>query len=345
MRILITGNLGYLGTVLAPALAANGHAVTGLDSDLFGGCQLSPLPPVPTRRLDIRDVEAPDLEGVEVIVHLAALSNDPLGELDPALTDEVNRAAAIRLGELARESGVRRFVFASTCSVYGAGGETPLGEGAPCRPLTPYAEAKLAAERGLIGLSGPGFAVTVLRMATAYGASPMIRFDLVLNNLVAWAATTGEVRLKSDGAAWRPLAHVEDLACAIAAVIDEPEGAPAGRILNVGVPGHNHRVRAIARTVERVVSGARISIAEDAAADDRSYRVDFERVAALPGFEPRWDLHRGAVEVLGAIERHRLLVEDFEGARYDRLHHIVGLREAGALDDGLRWTRSGSPVG
>ena len=339
MRVLVTGNLGYLGTIVAPLLAERGHRVEGLDSGLFRGCETGAQPELSTAPIDVRDVEAADLEGIEAVVHLAALSNDPLGALDPELTDEVNRRAAVRLGGLARRAGVRRLLFASSCSVYGAGGDDPLTERSPCMPLTAYAKAKAGAERELMRLSDEGFAVTALRLATAYGASPMVRFDLVLNNLVAWAAATGSVHLKSDGMAWRPLVHVADIARAIATVLEAPRAQVAGRAINVGAPGENHRVVGIARLVERTVAGSTVSFVADGEADRRSYRVDFDRLASLDGFRARWDARGGAREMLDVVERHRPAVEEFEGPRYDRLAHIVRLRDEGALGEDLRWTR------
>jgi nucleoside-diphosphate-sugar epimerase len=340
MRVLVTGNLGYLGTIVAPLLADRNHLVEGMDSGLFRGCETEEMPELPTVPMDVRDVEAADLDGVEAVVQLAGLSNDPLGALDPGLTDEVNRRAAVRLGRLARRAGARRFLFASSCSVYGAGGDDPLTERSPCRPLTAYAEAKAGAERELMGLSGEGFAVTALRLATAYGASPMIRFDLVLNNLVAWAAATGAVHLKSDGMAWRPLVHVGDIARAIVAVLEAPRAQVAGRAINVAAPGENHRVAGIARLVARTVPGSALSFAADGEADRRSYRVDCERLASLDGFRPQWDARGGAKEMLDAVERLRPTVEEFEGPRYNRLARILKLREEGVLGEDLRWTHA-----
>ncbi|MBC7172328.1 MAG: SDR family oxidoreductase, partial [Polyangiaceae bacterium] len=221
MRVLLTGHKGYIGTVLAPMLEAAGHEVHGLDSDIFERCTFGAPPrEIPWTRKDIRDVELRDVEGFDAVIHLAGLSNDPLGDLDPALTYEINHHATVRLAELARRAGVHRFLFSSSCSNYGASdGESILDEESELRPVTPYGKAKALAEQDLAALADSRFCPVYLRNATAYGVSPRLRFDLVLNNLVAWAHTTGAVHLKSDGSAWRPLVHIEDISRAFLALL------------------------------------------------------------------------------------------------------------------------------
>lgn len=341
MRILVTGHLGYVGTILTPLLHARGHEVTGWDSDLFTACTYDSLPPaVPSRKADIRDITAADLNGFDAVVHLAGLSNDPLGDLDPALTREINYAATVRLGRLAREAGVARFVFASTCSVYGAAGEDVVDETAECRPMTPYAESKLQAEQELAALAGDSFSPTFMRPATAYGVSPRLRFDLVVNNLTAWAFTTGHVHLKSDGMAWRPLVHVADLAQASAAALAAPRGKVHNQIFNVGATDANYRIRDVAEIVAAEVPQARIRSEPGAGADARSYRVNCDKIAEmLPDFQPRWTVETGVRQLVQSYRDSGLTLSEFEGARYQRLAHIQALQATGRLDADLRWVQ------
>lgn len=337
MRVMLTGHRGYIGSVLAPILQAAGHEVIGFDSGLFDRCALDPMAAVPAIERDLRDALASDLAGCEAVIHLAGLCNDPLGDLRPALTDEINRSASLRLAELAKRCGVARFVYASSCSVYGAAGDSWLDESAPFNPVTPYAVSKLEAERGLLALMDDDFSPSFLRAGTAYGLSPMIRFDLVLNNLAAWAAATGAIRLKSDGSAWRPLAHVEDIAGAYRAVLEAPRESVAGEAFNVGTTAENFRVRELAEILASVFD-CEIEFSGEASADIRCYRVACDKLTeTLPGYRPRWTAQRGAEQLRDALLAREIPVAAFEGARYQRLAHLKELMAQGAVDESLRW--------
>lgn len=339
MRVLLTGSAGYVGAVARTVLEQEGHEVVGLDTALYEGCDLGIAPPPPELRLDVRDVEEEHLDGFDAVVHLAALSNDPIGELDEALTFAVNHEATVRLAELARARGVERFVFASSCSMYGASGsELPVAEGAPLAPLTAYAESKVRSERSLAGLTGDTFSPVSLRFATAYGASPRLRLDIVLNNLVGWALTTGAVRLQSDGTAWRPLIHVEDMAGAVAAVLAAPRERVHGEAFNAGASDANYLVRDLAFMVAEAVPGAEVTFAEGAGTDPRSYRVDFSKIAeTLAGFRPRWDAARGARQLVEAYRAAGMDEALFSGDRFVRLSRLKTLIDGGRLDAELRW--------
>ncbi|MGZ3588575.1 MAG: NAD-dependent epimerase/dehydratase family protein [Candidatus Limnocylindrales bacterium] len=339
MRVLVTGHLGYIGAVLTPLLIEAGHEVVGLDSDLYRACTFGDpagLPHVPTVGGDLRDVTAAELAGFDAVVHLAALSNDPLGDLDPELTYDINHHASVRLARLAREAGVRRFLFSSSCSNYGAAGGALLDEDSPLNPITPYGESKVRTERDLVRLASPGFSPVMLRNATAYGASPRLRCDLALNNLVAWAFTTGQVRLKSDGSPWRPVIHVQDIARAFQAVLAALPEATHGRAFNVGATRENYQIRDLARIVAEVVPDCRVELAPDASPDARDYRVACDRFAAAVGFEPRWDPRRGAQELLDAYRANGLTLEEAEGPRYQRIAQIRRLVAEGQISPDLR---------
>jgi nucleoside-diphosphate-sugar epimerase len=339
MRLLVTGHHGYVGSVVAPIFVDAGHTVVGLDSYLYEGCNLFPERPIAEiRRIDLRDVGPAEVEGFDAVVHFAALSNDPLGDLDATLTREINHAATVRLAEVARAAGVGRFVFASSCSMYGAAdGETAVDEAAPLAPLTEYALSKVRAEADLLTMADAGFAPTALRFATAYGASPRLRLDIVLNNLTGWAVTTGRVRLLSDGTAWRPLIHVEDMGAAVLAVLAAPLDLVRGEAFNTGAPDANYQVRTLAEIVAAAVPGTAVEIAEGAEPDKRSYRVDFGKLArTLPAFEPRWSPEKGARQLVAAYREAGMTFETFQGDRFVRLARLRSLREAGLLDDTLR---------
>ena len=339
MRVLVTGHHGYIGSVLAPYLAAAGHDVVGLDTELYRGCDFgSGESSISGRVADVRDVVPADLAGFDAIVHLAALSNDPLGDLDPSLTEHINLDGTLRIARAAREAGVRRFVFASSCSMYGASGtDEALDELAPLRPQTPYAESKVRSEEGLFSLAGPDFAPVSMRNATVFGASPRLRLDIVLNNLAAWAHTTGRIRLLSDGMAWRPLVHVRDVARAALAVLDAPEELVRGEAFNVGTEEQNYLVRELADMVS-AVTGCTIEVAEGSSADHRSYRVDFSKLTrTFPGLALELDAKRGARELVEAYRQLGLTWDDFDGDRYIRLRRLMSLLNEGELDPDLRW--------
>jgi nucleoside-diphosphate-sugar epimerase len=338
MRVLLTGHQGYLGTVMAPVLRRAGHEVIGLDSGLFADCVLGPEPAaVPGHAVDLRDVTAAALSGVDAVVHLAALSNDPLGSLAPELTYDVNHHASVRLARLARDAGVRRFLYASTCSVYGAAGTDDLvNEDAPLRPVTPYAESKVRVEDDLIELADGDFTPVFLRNATAFGFSPRLRADIVLNNLVGHAHLTGEVRVLSDGTPWRPLVHARDIADAFAAALTAPREAVHAKAFNIGSEQNNLTVAEIAGEVVEAMPGARLSITGEAGADPRSYRVDFSRIrAAVPDYHAHWTVKAGTVELVEAYQRFELNQRDFD-RRFTRLARLSDRRAAGTLDDTLR---------
>lgn len=338
MRVLVTGHHGYIGSVLAPFLADAGHDVVGLDAELYRGCDFgADINAVPSRVADVRDVTPMDLAGFDAIVHLAALSNDPVGDLDPSLTESINRDATLRIARAAREAGVRRFVFASSCSMYGASGtDNALGEEAPLRPQTPYAESKVRSEEGLFALTGPDFAPVSMRNATVFGASPRLRLDIVLNNLCAWAHTTGRIRLLSDGMAWRPLVHVQDVARAALTLLEAPEEQVGGEAFNVGTEEQNYLVRELAEVVSSV-TGCTIELAQGSEADQRSYRVDFSKLMrTFPDLALQWDAERGARELIDAYRRVDLTWDDFEGDRYVRLRRLRSLLDHGELDPDLR---------
>ena len=333
MRVLVTGHLGYIGPVVVSALSEAGHEVVGLDSGLFRECALESSAEVPTIARDLRDVTPDDVSGFEAIVHLAGLSNDPLGFLDPALTHEVNGAATVRLARIAREAGVRRFLNSSSCSVYGAPEEPWVDETSALRPVTPYGESKATAEQGLGQLASPSFCVVSFRNATAFGYSPRLRTDLVVNDLASGAYLRGEIRLNSDGSAWRPLVHVRDIARAFVLGLTAPSTSINGAILNVGADAQNYTVIEIARAVSEIVPGARLTIAEGAGKDRRSYRTRFERVRnVLPDFSCAYDLRTGIEDLLANFRRLDLRSTD----GLVRLAHLQRLIAGAEVDASLR---------
>jgi len=322
-----------------PMLGAAGHRARGLDSDLYRGCDYGSGPVPPTDLVkDLRDVTPQDLEGFDAVIHLAGLSNDPLGDLDPELTRAINTEATLRLARLAKAAGIARFIFSSSCSNYGAApGDDWLTEDAPLRPVTPYAVSKVDCEEGLAALADASFSPVFLRSGTAYGMSPRIRFDLVANNLTAWAIATGQVRLKSDGSAWRPLVHAEDMARAFLRALEAPRALVHGEAFNVGRNADCLQIRDLAEIVQGAIPEAEITFASDHIVDSRTYRVDCSKIARL-GFAPQWDIARGIAQLRDAFRAHGVSVAGFEGARYQRVAHIRRLLGEGTLDPALRFT-------
>lgn len=340
MRVLLTGHKGYIGTVLTPMLQAAGHDVVGLDSDIFKRCTFGKEPPeIPQVVKDVRDVELADVEGFDAVLHLAGLSNDPLGDLNPDLTYEINHRASVRLAELSKRAGVKRFIFSSSCSNYGAGGADLLTEEGDLNPVTPYGKSKVLVEKDLSPMASDTFTPIYLRNATAYGVSPRLRFDLVLNNLTAWAFTTGQVMLKSDGSPWRPLVHIEDISRAFIATLTASQEIVHNKAFNVGVPNENFRIREVAELVRDTVPNSSVTFADGASPDTRNYRVDCTRLPKLvPAYQPQWTVKKGAQELYETYKASDLTLDEFEGERYKRVAHLRLLMEKGIIDEKLRHT-------
>jgi nucleoside-diphosphate-sugar epimerase len=340
MRVLVTGHHGYIGSILVPLLANAGHHVVGLDTYLYDGCDFGAdlAPAVPAIRTDVRDVTPDDLDGFDAVVHLAALSNDPVGDLNPDCTYAVNHRASVSLAEAAKQAGVQRYLFSSSCSLYGAADQDWIDETAAFNPVTAYGESKVLAEHDIGLLADDSFSPTFLRNATAHGLSPRHRGDLVVNNLTAFAYATGEVLMQSDGTPWRPLVHIEDISRAFLGMLEAPREKVHCEAYNIGGDQENYQIRDIAEIVEEVVPGSRIAFAAGAGPDKRSYRVSFAKLArAFPELTPRWTVRASAEQMLAAYRDHRLRIEDFEGSRFMRIARLKELMAEHRLDEELRW--------
>jgi nucleoside-diphosphate-sugar epimerase len=339
VRVLVTGHEGYIGAVLVPILAAAGHEPIGLDTGFYVGCDFGPAPAaIPTIERDIRDVTAADLDGFDAVIHLAAISNDPIGYLNPASTYAINAHASVGLARAAKDAGVPRFLFSSSCSLYGAAGDAPVDERAAFNPVTPYGESKILAEQAIHELADRSFSPTYLRNATAFGVSPRLRGDIVINNLTGWAHATGQVRLQSDGRQWRPLVHVRDISNAFLAMLEIDREAIHDEAFNVGRDDTNLQIRTVAELVQAAVPGSEVTFADGAGSDARDYRVDFRKLhERVPAAAPTWTVEAGIGELAEAYDRVGLTIEDLTGPRFTRLARINELQDAGRLDPDLRW--------
>ncbi|MFH0771911.1 MAG: NAD(P)-dependent oxidoreductase [Candidatus Omnitrophota bacterium] len=335
--VLLTGNTGYIGTVMTKLLKEQSYYVRGLDSDWFKDNYFFVVPEDsrPDKQIikDIRNIAREDLDGVEAVIHLAALSNDPLGELNPGLTDEINHASAVQIAKLCKENGTKRFIFASSCSIYGkSGGEAPINEGSALNPITAYAKAKVDAEASLAALADNNFHPVFMRNATVYGLSPKLRLDLVVNNLLAWAYLTGEITIMSDGTPWRPILHIEDFCGAFIAALEAPPEKVCCQAFNVGQNEENYQVKDIAAAIREFLPEAKIKILNQTGPDERTYKVDFSKIKnTLDNFKPRWNLRKGIAELLEAYKKHNLTSDDFNSGKYFRLKSLKSLIEAGKL--------------
>lgn len=346
MRVLVTGDTGYIGSVMVPMLVEQGFNVVGVDADLFVDCLFEEAQlRAPHIRANILDLTVDDLRGFDAVFHLAALSNDPLGDLNPNATYEINHAGSVRLAMVAKEAGVERFIFSSSCSLYGGSGQGPVTEEAAFAPITPYARSKAMVEWSLSALADTNFSPVFLRNATAYGVSPRMRFDLVLNNLTAWAVARGSVLIKSDGTPWRPVVHITDITRAFIAAALAPRENIHNEAFNIGQAEDNYQICDLANMVEDVVPGCRIDYAPGGEPDRRSYRVSFEKARRqLPGFEPQWNARRGVEQLYAAFRRVGVSVEDFEGPRFRRIGTLRRLIDEGRLPASLHGVRLDTPV-
>lgn len=342
MKVLLTGNRGYIGSVLTPLLQERGHEVIGLDSGLYDDSSLPPIPE-PNRQIrkDTRDTTIEDLEGIEAVIHLAALSNDPLGELNPGLTEAINRDAGIRLGELAKQAGVKRFVYASSQSMYGVADtniEIAEATGDAKNAITTYARTKWEAEVALKKMNDDTFTVVCMRPSTVFGASPRLRSDIVYNNLVGCAYTTGKIEIKSDGSPWRPVVHICDVSSAFIAGLEAPATLVGGESFNVGVPNGNYTVRDLAEAAQQSVPGSTLVFTNEHK-DNRSYRVSFTKILSVlkDYYKPEWNLAKGGAELVAFYKQINFNEVMFRGADTNRLVQIKKLREEGSIDENLKF--------
>lgn len=339
MNVLVTGHRGYIGSLLVPMLLARGHVVRGIDSDLYKRCTFfSELTLIPEKIKDIRHLEFEDLgsDPIDAIIHLAGLSNDPLGDFDPEITQEINYGATLRLAEMAKSKKVKRFLFASSCSNYGAADDSLLDETASFNPVTAYGRSKVNAEKDLSALASNDFSPTYLRAGTVYGLSPKLRFDLVLNNLTAWAKTTGRVLLKSDGSSWRPLVHIEDVCKAYIEIMEAPLELVHNQAFNIGSTKENYRVRELATLVSAAITGSTIEFQNKNNVDIRNYRVNCDKLARLiPAAQPTWSAMQGIGQLARQFELCSLTPDDFEGTRFQRIAHLQWLVREHLIDEHL----------
>lgn len=342
MKVLVTGHDGYIGHVLVPMFQAAGHEVVGIDSFLFEECKFGDdSMETPAFRVDVRDVEPEMLKGVDAVVHLAAISNDPLGDLNPDITYDINYRSTVRLAEMAKEAGVQRFLYSSSCSLYGASSDAPLTEDSEFNPVTPYGESKVMSEDSLREMADDGFSPTYLRNATAYGSSSRLRGDLVVNNLTGFAFTTGKVFLKSDGTSWRPLVHIEDISRAFLALAEAPRDVVHNEPFNVGMTTENYQIRDVALMVEEIVTNSVVTLSDEAFNDIRNYRVSCDKLAReVPGFKPQWTVRRGIEQLLADYQRIGLTLEQLEGNRFMRVKTISRKLDENLLAPDLRWAAS-----
>jgi len=341
MNVLVTGNNGYIGSVLTGLLLEKGYQVTGFDTNYYKGCEFNEFhyPQINQINKDIRAVSKRDLENIDAIIHLAALSNDPLGTFNTGLTDEINYQATVKIASLAKESGIRRFIYASSCSIYGIAGEDELTEDSPLAPVTAYAASKLKSEKALSQMADDDFSPVFLRPSTAYGIAPMLRCDLVVNNLVGWACTTGKIRIMSDGTPWRPAVHVEDLSQAFIACLESPIEITHNQAFNIGQNKENYQIRDMANVVKKVVPGCEVEYTGEHGSYSRTYKVNFDRVSTKlkDFFHPKWDIERGVIQLYEAYKSHGLTAEEFMGNKYIRLNQLKRLLKQKAIDDNLFW--------
>ena len=342
--MFLTGTLGYIGSIINHFLVEKGFNVVGLDAGFFPeNCfYREDVWQSRTRmqrliRKDIRDIDADDLRGCDAVVDFAGLANDPSGELNPRWTDEINHEASVNLAQLAKKNGIGRYIFASSCSVYGARGDQMLTEDSPVEPISEYAKAKVATERDVLPLVGRDFSITILRNATAFGASPRMRLDLVVNNLAAYGYTTGVVKILSDGTAWRPNVHIEDIARAVVACLESTPDDLGGNVFNVGMDSENHQVRELASIVSAVMPQCTVEIAKDASKDPRSYRVSFSKISKLKSYRPKWTVSKGVQELRDAFEVNGLTYESFQAADYHNVRKIQELITSERFDGTLRF--------